>query len=753
MSGPHPLAEGDPRQLGDYRLTGVLGEGGQGVVYLGQAPSGQPVAVKALHARMTADPAARERFLREAEITRRVAAFCTARVIDAGIARDRPYLVSEYVRGPSLDELITHDGPRTGGGLDRLAITTLTALAAIHRAGIVHRDFKPSNVIMGQEGPVVIDFGIARVLGHSTTRSGLMGTPAYLSPEQLNGHRAGTASDVFAWAATMVYAATGHPAFPGVIPAAVISAIVTREPDLAGVPDQLRPLLTACLAKDPAARPGVADLFTALTHGAPVMGDSGGKHPGLPFELPHDHDQVSQVGALPGTSEPRTVAPHLSTPVSTAGTPAISPQAPPPPSGSSPQAPPPLSGSSPVAAPPSSSSSPVATSLPADSSPRRTRRRLGRTLTAAVVVILVPAAFWLKPVLTDIFSGTVRPTAGTGSDEQPEPSVTGIPFGTLVGGRLAGPQKWILSLAVGQLGSRPVVVSGGYDGTVLVSDLATGIPVGSPFTGHRGPVWSVAVGQLDGRPAVVSGGSDGTVLVSDLATGAPLGSPFKGHRGSVESVAVGQLDGRPVAVSGGNDGTVLVSDLATGTPIGKPFTGHRHWVLAVAVGQLDGRPVVVSGGYNRTVLVSDLATGAPIGTSFTGHRGPIESIATGQLDGRPVAVSGGGKGDHTVRIWDLATGTPVGKPLTGHRSWALGLAVGQLGGRPTVVSGGYNDRTVRIWDMATGAPLGEPFKGHRGLIESVAVGQLDGRPVAVSGGNDGTVRVWGLGPPYPPPGL
>ncbi|MER5420737.1 WD40 repeat domain-containing serine/threonine-protein kinase [Streptosporangium roseum] len=502
MSGPHPLAEGDPRQLGDYRLTGVLGEGGQGVVYLGRAPSGQPVAIKTLHARMTADPAARERFLREAEITRRVAAFCTARVIDAGIARDRPYLVSEYVRGPSLDELIAHDGPRTGGGLDRLAITTLTALAAIHRAGIVHRDFKPSNVIMGQEGPVVIDFGIARVLEHSTTRSGLMGTPAYLSPEQLNGHQAGTASDVFAWAATMVYAATGHPAFPGAIPAAVISAIVTREPDLAGVPDQLRPLLTACLAKDPAARPGVADLFTALTHGAPVAGDSSRKHPDLPFELPHDHDQVPQAGALPGTSEPRTVAPHLSVAVPTAGTPAISPQA-----------------------PPSSGSFPVATSLPAGSSPRRTRRRLGTALTAAVVVILVPAAFWLKPALTDIFSGTVRPTAGTSSARQPEPAVTGIPFGTLVGDRLAGPQKWILSLAVGQLDSRPVVVSGGYDGTVLVSDLATGIPVGTPFTGHRGPVWSVAVGQLDGRPVAVSGGNDGTVRVWGLGPPYPPPGP------------------------------------------------------------------------------------------------------------------------------------------------------------------------------------------------------------------------------------
>ncbi|MFI6386586.1 serine/threonine-protein kinase [Nonomuraea sp. NPDC050540] len=206
-SEPHPLAEGDPLRIADYPLTGVLGSGGQGVVYLSRTPLGRPVAVKTLHARMAGDDLAQARFLRETEIARRVAAFCTARVLDAGIAGGRPYLVSEYVQGPSLERLVTREGPRAGGGLDRLAITTLMALQAIHRAGVVHRDFKPGNVIMGQEGPVVIDFGIARALEHSATTSGLVGTPAYMSPELLGGAVANVASDVFAWAATMVYAA------------------------------------------------------------------------------------------------------------------------------------------------------------------------------------------------------------------------------------------------------------------------------------------------------------------------------------------------------------------------------------------------------------------------------------------------------------------------------------------------------------------------------------------------------------------
>ncbi|MCK2215867.1 serine/threonine protein kinase [Actinomadura sp. ATCC 31491] len=634
---PRPLRDGDPRRIGGYRLTGVLGEGGQGVVYLSRISLDRPVAVKTLHARLADDAEARERFLRESEITRRVAAFCTARVLDAGVEDGRPYLVSEYVRGPSLDALVATDGPRTGGGLDRLAITTLTALQAIHRAGVVHRDLKPSNVLMGPEGPVVIDFGIARMLEHSTTASsGLVGTPPYMAPELLGGAPAGPASDVFAWAATLVYAATGHRAFPGTLAAVVLNAIMTREPDLGGVPGRLRPLLAACLAKDPAARPGVADLLTALTHERPLP------------------------------APPKAVG----------------------------------------------------------------RRRLARAVAAAVAAAAIPAGYGL----TDLFSAPA-----------------GIPFGSPVRAPVAGGQQWVLSVVTARLDGRPVVVSGGYDGTVAVADLATGAPVGAPLKGHRGPVWSVTASELDGRRVAVSGGLDGTVRVWDLATGAPVREPLTGHRGSVESVAAGDLGGRPVAVSGGLDTEVRAWDLASGAPLGRPFTGHADWVLAVAVGRLGGRPVVASGDHAGTILVSDLATGVRVAGPARGHRGPVESIAVGRLGDRPVIVSGGGDGDHTVRVWDLASAAPIGRPLAGHRSWALGLAVGELDdGRAVAVSGGYRDGAVRVWDLAAGRPLGGPLLGHRGLIETVAVGALDDRAVAVSGGDDGSIRVWSLGPPYPP---
>ncbi|MFI7421140.1 protein kinase [Nonomuraea sp. NPDC049684] len=258
------LTPEDLARIGPYRLVGVLGRGGQGTVYLGQGTSGEQVAVKVLHADAAADEHARRRFLREAEAARRVAPFCTARVLDTGLVGGRPYIVSEHIPGPSLDLLVRTEGPRSGSGLERLAVATLTALAAIHRAGIVHRDFKPQNVIMGPEGPVVIDFGIARVTALTATHS-VVGTPVYMAPEQFGGEPITPAADLFSWATSMIYAATGRQAFRGDALPVIMHAVLTREPDLSSVPRELRPALAACLAKDPAARPGAAALVRRLT--------------------------------------------------------------------------------------------------------------------------------------------------------------------------------------------------------------------------------------------------------------------------------------------------------------------------------------------------------------------------------------------------------------------------------------------------------------------------------------------------------
>ncbi|MCP9971132.1 serine/threonine-protein kinase [Actinomadura madurae] len=259
MTSPGPLVPGDPARLGRYELVGRLGEGGQSVVYLGRREDGVRAAVKLLRDQLSRSPEWRARFEREMRMIGRVAGFCTAQVVDADISGDLPYVVSEYVPGPSLSGLVNEQGPRIGTDLDRLAIGTVTALAAIHRAGILHRDFKPSNVLMGPDGPRVIDFGIARVIGTASARgSGVVGTPSYMAPEQVTDAELGSGVDMFTWAATMLFAATGRHPFGNDTISAVFHRILNYEPDLSPLPESLRGVVASCLAKDPALRPGGA---------------------------------------------------------------------------------------------------------------------------------------------------------------------------------------------------------------------------------------------------------------------------------------------------------------------------------------------------------------------------------------------------------------------------------------------------------------------------------------------------------------
>ncbi len=257
MTGVDPLRTGDPPHIGPYRLLGRLGHGGQGAVFLGTADDRRRVAVKLLHA--DRDGAATGRFLREIEILRQVSAFCTAQVLDTGLVDGRPYIVSEYVSGPTLHDAVAADGVLRGGRLRRLAAGTLTALVAIHRAGVVHRDFKPSNVLLAGDGPRVIDFGIARDMDAAATSSRAIGTPPYMAPEQFESGNVGPEADLFAWAATMAFAATGRPPFGQDTIPSIIYRVLNEAPDLGdlhhAMDADLYDLITACLNKDPRRRP------------------------------------------------------------------------------------------------------------------------------------------------------------------------------------------------------------------------------------------------------------------------------------------------------------------------------------------------------------------------------------------------------------------------------------------------------------------------------------------------------------------
>ncbi|MFB9679755.1 protein kinase domain-containing protein [Streptosporangium vulgare] len=262
------LIDGDPQRLGGYWLAGRLGAGGQGVVYEAYDAEGTRVAVKVLHGDAGTDPELRDRFGREAAAARRVASFCTAGVLDADLDGPRPYIVSEYVEGPSLRKAVAEGRRFTGGDLHRLATAIATALTAVHEAGVIHRDLKPDNVLLGPDGPRVIDFGVARTEDMSLTATGMVaGTPTYMAPEIFMGQRATAAVDVFAWGGIMVFAATGADPFRAESLGGIMHRVLSVQPQLDMLPEHLRPFVAASLAKDPRSRPTARDLLLALVSG------------------------------------------------------------------------------------------------------------------------------------------------------------------------------------------------------------------------------------------------------------------------------------------------------------------------------------------------------------------------------------------------------------------------------------------------------------------------------------------------------
>lgn len=283
-----PLDTDEPTVVGPYRLLGRLGSGGMGRVYLGRSAGGRTVAVKIVHPHFALDEEFRARFRREVDAARRVGGAWTAPVLDADPDARVPWVATAYAAGPSLTAAVTELGPLPEHTVRTLGAGLAEALAAVHGLGLVHRDVKPSNVLLTLDGPLLIDFGIARATDGtaSLTSTGVsIGSPGYMSPEQILGKGVTGAADVFSLGAVLAYAATGAPPFPGDSSAALLYRVVHEPPELDGLTGELREVTEACLDKDPSARPSPADITRRLAgEGGAARLVSGGWLPGALVE-------------------------------------------------------------------------------------------------------------------------------------------------------------------------------------------------------------------------------------------------------------------------------------------------------------------------------------------------------------------------------------------------------------------------------------------------------------------------------------
>lgn len=793
MPDTHPLQPGDPVTLGNYRLLGRLGKGAQGVVFKAQGSDGALVAIKLLNTRLDKPGIDGERFMREVAAARRVAQFCTAQVIGASMDGELPYIVSELVDGVSLQRVVQTEGPRSGGALYRLAVGTVTALAAIHRAGIVHRDFKPSNVLLGPDGPRVIDFGIARALDSAMTiSSGVVGTPAYMSPEQISGERVQPPSDMFSWALTMTFAATGRPAFGQDSLPAVIYRVMNEEADLSALPDNLRSIVKSCLSKRAEERPTAADtLFAllenqgatpiqhdadiALSTGSQVAAEETPAETSNPFARPDGlpHPPVPQQ-AMP------TPPPSVSGWASPSGgfaTPNIPRQQPPIPQQTPyAQQPPPQPRQQHAQHPqyPMNAYQPDERRGKADNdaffrhagqeekrAEERGRRKRAAMVAGALVVALALAAtvLFVAPQLFEQKPGpTPQNLAGATTSISPSTSPSPLsaspsPTDTattppveqpvslpMLGGQdgksFKGHSKAVQTLSAIKVGGRLMLVSGGQDGVIRVWDAAKHKLV-AKLKGHDQEVYAVACIMVGKTPMAVSVGRDNSVRLWNLKTRKAKVLGY--HVQSSYAVAVGTVKGKPYAVTGDANGWIKVWDLNKRKQSGKTIRAHRKAINWLGFTHLGSKAIAVSASEDKTLRMWDLGKRKAYGKPYKAHKKGVYSVAFAKVDGKMVAASGGK--DNKIRLWNPKTGASIGGPIAGHKDIVYALSFGQYEGKPVLVSGS-TDGTIRLWDPETRKPYGKAIKAHKSGVYAVALLTVDGRLDIASAGQDKMVKLW-----------
>ncbi|OHV41972.1 serine/threonine protein kinase [Pseudofrankia sp. EUN1h] len=746
--------------MGSYQLIGRLGEGGMGTVYLGIGPlrDGRPtpgdtapgdtaagdataagaaaggaakigpngiegdlrlVAIKMIRADLARLPEFRERFLREADVARRVARFCTAEVLEVVDPPDGPpYLVTEYIDGLTLTHAVLAGGPLRTGDLERLAVSVAAALTAIHGAGLVHRDLKPSNVILSSLGPRVIDFGIARatdahgVLSHDIQR---IGTPAFMAPEQANGRPVTAAADIFAWGGLVTYASSGVLPFGDGPTPVQLYRVVHLEPNLEGLGPALRPIVEHAMRKDPAERPTAQELFLRLvsmgppTHPDPAVSRAirSGAIPGQP------------PGTATGATDPPTETdpPLAAGGAAAAGGTGTRGQA-----GDAASGPAGAGGHGPESGSDGPAGAEARGGYPGPAARTwRDRLRHGSLMITPLLALMLIAV--LIPVVL-----------GRSPAPSPTPASLATEVATSADKIRSTDAKVADALSLAAFRISPAPAARASLRTSFAGAAAT------PLPGHTASVLGVAV-SLDGRLAATAS-ADGTTRLWDLAalTG-QAGEVGSREAGSRDPASQEALPAEPAAPAG------TAGTAGTATPP-RPLAvlrGHDGWVTAAAFSP-DGT-LLATAGYDRTVLlwnVSNPANPVRVAT-LTGHEGYVLSVAFSP-DGGLLATSGY---DDTARIWDVADPAHPTQlsVLTGHTGWVRQVAFSPDG---RLLATASTDRTARLWE------IGDPrhprqlatLSGHTDYVWAVAFSP-DGRQLATAG-YDGVARLWDVTDPGHP---
>ncbi|SDJ26667.1 WD40 repeat domain-containing serine/threonine protein kinase [Nonomuraea jiangxiensis] len=784
------LTARDPSRIGAYHLWRRLGAGAQGVVYEAYPASGTPVALKVLRADGVTPPPRRE-----VEAASRIGGPWVAKVLAFDLAGSPAYIASELIAGPSLAEAVARDGVLTGAHLEGVASAVASALAAIHGAGVVHRDLKPENVIIGPDGPRVVDFGLARMVDHQQTDGhGQPGTLAYLAPELLTPGqgRQGPAADVFAWGALVLFAATGRHVFDRDRPAAIIDALRSHNPDLSALPASLRPWVESALAKSPRDRPTSALLMNTLQGAGPYADSGGWTAPPATADRVYDALSPGQQDALPAILL-RMVTPTW-VPSGRAGggdldygTASVTRQD--------------FDGTVGLDA------------LALDDLLRHMSDEGlvvgGPTMriNSAVLATWPRLRAWLHDEGLDLlefntirlaahaWQGGAQPrellnreelhaaTRWTAARHHTALNDTERHFLLMSGRariRAARRNRTIVAalalLLVAALGAAGLAAQRQRD-TDRQRDLAAAREFHALSRLHRSdPALSggvaVAAWQLDPSP------ESRAQLLDVLAT--PARAVLAGHTGAVVSVA-GSPDGRLLA-TGGEDGTVRFWDLATRRQVGAPLTVTGRMideemgsVKAVAFSP-DGR-MLVTGGGDGAVRVYDVSTrrriGEPLFVPLNDSDFAVVSDLALSPDGSTVAT--GIRYSTDARLWDLRTGRQIGAPLSGGDDAPVSLAFSPDGTRLASCGEGSayvwkvrsrervkvgddgclaavfspdgdalatadSDKKTRLWDVRTRTRIGEPMAGHTGKVVALAFSP-DGQVLATSG-DDGTARLW-----------